>query len=135
MASSTASRTTSLNLGFQASRHHGVPTVPTACRKDSDRRTRNVSHTHPQGKRRGLTPCAVIVDTRNVNGMLNDLFGGSGHRVSGEGIRKAMRFYNPNVREIHAGIATEPRGSATSERMQSMLRTNRAYRDARTRWN
>lgn len=77
-----------------------------------------------------LTPCAVIVDTRNVKGMLGDMFGTPSTKATGRGIRDAMRLYGFEAVEMYAGVATGTPGTKpVSAKVDDMLQSNGRYRD------
>lgn len=80
------------------------------------------------------TPCAVVVDTRNVKGMLGDMFGSTSTKATGDGIRDAMRLYGFEAVEMYAGVATSTPGTKqVSTKVEDMLRTNCNYRDQLTK--
>jgi hypothetical protein len=81
----------------------------------------------------GLTPCAVIVDTRNVKGMLGDIFGGTSNRTTATGVIEAMRRYGFDPVETYAGIATDTSSGNASDKLLDMLQRNCGYRDDLTR--
>lgn len=85
------------------------------------------------GNPKHRTPCAVIVDTRNVRGMLSDLFGGTAFKPTASGIRQAIRDYGFDPVEIHAGIATSTSNNHPSDRVLDMVARNIRYRDELSR--
>ncbi|MDP3894773.1 hypothetical protein [Nocardioides sp.] len=88
----------------------------------------NTTSQHANGS--NLTPCAVVVDTRNVKGMLGDMFGSTSTKATGRGIRDAMRLYGFEAVEMYAGVATStPDTKQVSSKVENMLKTNCTYRD------
>lgn len=85
--------------------------------------------TRPTGAPYHNTPCVVIVDTRNVRGMLSDFFGGTAFKPTAGGIRRALDAYGFKVRSIYAGIATGTTNNKPSDKVTDMVQRNIRYRD------
>lgn len=78
----------------------------------------------------GLTPCAVVVDTRNVKGWLVDMFGSTSAKATARGIREMVRLYGFEAVEVSAGVATStPNNKTPSDKVADMLARNCRYRD------
>lgn len=88
-----------------------------------------MSSQQPSGTPKHKTPCVVIVDTRNVRGMLSDLLGGTAFKPTADGIRRALRGYGFDPKEIYAGIATSTTNNHPSDRVLDMVARNERYRD------
>ncbi|MDP3966905.1 MAG: hypothetical protein Q8Q02_01385 [Nocardioides sp.] len=70
-----------------------------------------------------------MVDTRNVKGMLNDVFGVTRAKATARGIKDAVRMYGFDAVEIHAGVATSSPKKSVSDKVTDMLAKNCVYRD------
>ena len=79
----------------------------------------------------GLTPCAVIVDSRNVRGQARKMFGWA-RNPTVAGVRSAMAEYGLDAVDIRVGVATRSSAARPSQRLADSLKTNRAYRDELT---
>lgn len=75
-----------------------------------------------------LVPCSVVVDSRNMRGAANRMFGWP-QNVSVEGVRDAMRLYGLEAVSVHVGVATRSIGSSPSRQLKHALERNGEYRD------
>jgi hypothetical protein len=75
-----------------------------------------------------LTPCAVVVDSRNIRGQAGKMFGWP-RQANVDGIRRALIQYGFDVIDVVFGVATRSADNAPSQHLASSLSTNRAYRD------
>lgn len=76
------------------------------------------------------TPCAVVVDTRNVKGWLVDMFGSTSAKATARGIRRVVEMYGFDAVEVSAGVATSTPGTKPpSAKVADMLARNGKYRD------
>lgn len=77
---------------------------------------------------RSLTPCAVIVDTQNVSGQSQKVFG-TPCTPAGADVRAGLALYGFDAVEIYAGIATRSGGANPSRRLIDTLECNQRYKD------
>ncbi|MFC5175649.1 hypothetical protein [Nocardioides taihuensis] len=75
---------------------------------------------------KGLTRCAVVVDTRNMHGQARRVFG-RGLRPSAHGIRLALREYGFDAVEVYAGVATKTMATSPSDRVRAAVEDNKRY--------
>lgn len=74
-----------------------------------------------------VTPCAVIVDTRNVIGMFKNVLGLPSHRPYAAGIKRALRLYGFEPVEIFAGVATSSSSEKLAPGQKRALSSNQTY--------
>lgn len=72
-----------------------------------------------------LTPCAAIIDTRNVQGQGRDLFG-SWRMPTGASVRDTLRLYGFDAVEVYAGVATRA-NKKHSQKVATALQKNNDY--------
>jgi hypothetical protein len=84
----------------------------------------------PPGTTRRPVPAAVVVDSRNVRGSFEAVFG-LGREVRVPGVVQALAAYGFDAREVHVAIGTIDGGrGAPSQRLADSLARNQRYAQA-----
>jgi hypothetical protein len=73
-----------------------------------------------------LIPAAVVVDSRNVRGQAQDLFG-YGREVTVQGVADLVACYGFDVHEVYVGIATQGNARKPSPWLADALQRNADY--------
>ncbi|QGN59047.1 hypothetical protein [Nostocoides sp. HKS02] len=73
-----------------------------------------------------LTPCAVVVDSRNARGQSRKAFGWPRH-ITIEGIRSALNLYGLDPVSIDVGVATRSIDNRPSVKVAHLLASNARY--------